>query len=214
MQIFTSFSQLIFPSRCISCKRLGDAICLSCKKFWNFKNFRSTTSHHLKLNVYSSIEYSDVATKILLAAKESSIKSADVLIAEAITHSLHQWLKEEWIDTLIPIPSRRNVVRTRGRQFMDDIAGLVARDSGLRVVSILNHSRRVLDQSGLSSQQRWNNLNHSMVVSGNPDGLGKVLLVDDLVTTGATLTEAARALRYAGIEVMGAVTAAIAQPVR
>jgi predicted amidophosphoribosyltransferase len=53
-----------------------------------------------------------------------------------------------------------------------------------------------------------------MVVSGNPLGLGKVLLVDDLVTTGATLSEAARALRYAGIEVIGAVTAAIAQPVR
>ena len=53
-----------------------------------------------------------------------------------------------------------------------------------------------------------------MVVTGNPSGLGKVLVVDDLVTTGATLSEAARALRYAGIEVMGAVTAAIAQPVR
>lgn len=214
MQLFTSFSQLIFPSRCISCRRLGDAICLPCKKFWSFKLFRSFTSHALGLSVYSTIEYSDVAAKILLAAKESSIKSADILVAEAITHSLHQWLKEEWIDTVIPIPSRRNVVRTRGRQFMEDIAGLAARDSGLRVASILQHSRTVRDQSGLGSQQRWNNLSHSMVVSGNPDGLGKVLLVDDLVTTGATLTEAARALRYAGIEVMGAVTAAIAQPVR
>jgi predicted amidophosphoribosyltransferase len=49
---------------------------------------------------------------------------------------------------------------------------------------------------------------------GNPEGLGRALLVDDLVTTGATLNEAARALRYAGIEVIGAVTAAIAQTVR
>jgi len=42
----------------------------------------------------------------------------------------------------------------------------------------------------------------------------RLLLIDDLVTTGATLLEAARALRYAGFEVKGAVTAAVAQPLR
>lgn len=214
VQIFNTFSQLIFPSRCISCKRLGDSICFSCKKFWCHQSLRTTTSHTLKLRIFSSIEYSDVARRVLLAAKESSIKSADNLVAEAIAHSLHQWLEEVRIDTLIPIPSRKSVVRIRGRQFMDEIAHLVAGHSGIRVASILSHARGVRDQSGLDSQQRWNNLNRSMVVCGNPQGLGKVLLVDDLVTTGATLSEAARALRYAGIEAMGAVTAAIAQPVR
>lgn len=214
MQIFATFSQLIFPSRCISCKTLGDSICSDCRIFWSHKLYRSTYERPEKIYIYSSIQYSDVATKILLAAKESSMKNADALVAGAISHSLFEWLKEEWIDSLIPVPSRKGAARKRGRQFMEEIAHLVSLESGHRVAPILSHSRTVRDQSELSAQQRWNNLRGSMVVSGNPRGLGKVLVVDDLVTTGATLSEAVRALRYAGIEVIGAVTAAIAQPVR
>lgn len=214
MHIFSTFSQLIFPSRCISCKTLGDSICVECRIFWRHKLHRTTVSRPEKILVYSSIQYSDVATKIVLAAKESSIKSADILVAEAISYSLREWLREEWIDSLIPIPSRKSASRKRGRQFMEEIAHLISNESGHRVAPVLNHSRTVRDQSDLNAQQRWNNLDGSMVVTGNPLGLGKVLVVDDLVTTGATLSEAARALRYAGIEVIGAVTAAIAQPVR
>jgi predicted amidophosphoribosyltransferase len=214
MDIFTTFSKLIFPNRCISCKRLGDSICLSCSFFWKHQYFRSTLTRPTQLSVYSSIQYSDVATKVFLAAKESSVRSADFLVAEAISHSLREWLREEWIDTLIPIPSRKSIARKRGRQFMEEISLLVTQELGLRIAPILSHTRTVRDQSTLSAQGRWNNLHGSMVVSGNPLGLGKVLVVDDLVTTGATLSEAARALRYAGIEVIGAVTAAIAQPVR
>lgn len=155
-----------------------------------------------------------MASKILLAAKESSLKSADNLVADAISHSMRAWLRDEWIDSLIPIPSREKIARKRGRQFMEEITQLVSRESGHRVAPVLSHTRTVRDQSQLNAQQRWNNLDGSMVVSGNQLGLGKVLVIDDLVTTGATLSEAVRALRYAGIEVIGAVTAAIAQPVR
>lgn len=214
MDFFHTFNELIFPGRCISCKRLGDSLCIQCRRSWTPQTFFTTIPSKPKLIVVSAISYSDVAGRIILAAKESHLKSADRLVAGAISHSLSHWLKSEWIDTLIPIPSRKVAVRKRGRQFIEEVANLVAAPIGIVVASPLHHARHVRDQSGLRFEQRWNNLDGAFVVKGKPAGLGRVLLVDDLVTTGATLNEAARALRYAGIEVMGAVTAAIAQTVR
>jgi predicted amidophosphoribosyltransferase len=85
----------------------------------------------------------------------------------------------------------------------------------------LGYSRKVKDQSGLNGEERWNNLNDSLVVMGTaltvdcPTGkVSGVLLVDDLVTTGATLLAASKALNQAGIRAIGAVTACVAQPLR
>lgn len=214
MQFLESINQLLFPSRCISCKELGSTLCLECKKEWNPSVYRQRFSQHPELWVYSAISYSEVPSRVLLAAKESHIKAADLLVADAIEYALAEWLKVDWADTLIPIPSRKSAARKRGRQFIEEIAQSVAANSGLAIASPLQHSRLVRDQSGLGSQQRRNNLSGALVVSGSHNGLGRAILVDDLVTTGATLDEAARALRYAGIEVIGAVTAAIAQTVR
>lgn len=214
MEIFQSLNQLIFPSRCISCKSLGDSLCRLCKLSWTPTIYKSKLSRYPDKYVYSSIVYSNIAARIILSAKESHIKSADILVADAILHSLAEFLKYEWIDALIPIPSRKSAVRKRGRQFIEEMADSVSFRTGIRVNSSLVHSRSILDQSGLGFERRWNNLEGAFVVSGNPIGLGRVLLVDDLITTGATLNEATRALKYAGIEVVGAVTAAIAQTVR
>ena len=69
-----------------------------------------------------------------------------------------------------------------------------------RVVAVLRQRRVVADQSGLDSRQRLANLTGALEVA--PGGVrllrgGRVVLVDDLMTTGASLTEAARALREA-----------------
>lgn len=178
------------------------------------QNYITHISHNPPLKVISSIAYSDIAGRVLLAAKESHLKGADLLVAEAISYSLRQWLKIERVDTLVPIPSRRSAVRKRGRQFIEEITHIVTAPIDLGIATPLHHSRQVRDQSGLKFEERRNNLEGALVVKEKPEGLGRVLLVDDLVTTGATLNEAARALRYAGIEVIGAVTAAIAQTVR
>ena len=212
-----SLSELIFPSRCIGCSALGIALCSKCRRGWNphfYQTRLPVRDSQTNLTVTSSVVYSDIASKILLAAKESHIKSADALLAEAIFHSLTLILRNEWIDSLVPIPSRKSAARLRGRQFIEEISNLVSLRSGIPVRSILTHQRKVRDQSGLHIQERRNNLDGALVVQGNRGGFGRTLLVDDLVTTGATLSEAARALRYAGIEVVGAVTAALAQPVR
>jgi predicted amidophosphoribosyltransferase len=81
---------------------------------------------------------------------------------------------------------------------------------------VLRPRRRVADQTGLSSTQRAANLSGAFGVAGG--GIGPLraargrsavaVLVDDIVTTGATLAEAARALREVGVDVPLAITVA------
>ncbi|WTW23868.1 ComF family protein [Streptomyces sp. NBC_00019] len=106
---------------------------------------------------------------------------------------------------LVPVPSARRVVGARGHDPARRIALAAAgelRRSGVaaRVVGVLRQRRAVADQSGLDSRERLENLAGALeVVPGGGRLLlgGPVVLVDDLMTTGASLTEAARAVRAA-----------------
>ncbi|WP_234441813.1 ComF family protein, partial [Streptomyces sp. WM6386] len=106
---------------------------------------------------------------------------------------------------LVPVPSARRVVGARGHDPARRIALAAAgelRRGGVaaRVVGVLRQRRAVADQSGLDSRERLENLAGALeVVPGGGRLLlgGPVVLVDDLMTTGASLTEAARAVRAA-----------------
>ncbi|MFF5253587.1 ComF family protein [Streptomyces leeuwenhoekii] len=105
---------------------------------------------------------------------------------------------------LVPVPSARRAVRARGHDPARRIALAAAgelRRSGTpaRMLAALRHRRAVADQSGLDSRQRWDNLAGALaVVPGAARllrGAAAVVLVDDVMTTGASLAEAARAVR-------------------
>ncbi|MFD3837742.1 ComF family protein [Streptomyces sp. NPDC058642] len=106
---------------------------------------------------------------------------------------------------LVPVPSARRVVGARGHDPARRIAFAAAgelRRGGVaaRVVCALRQRRAVADQSGLDSRERLENLAGALeVVPGGGRLLlgGPVVLVDDLMTTGASLAEAARAVRAA-----------------
>ncbi|MFF8293772.1 ComF family protein [Streptomyces sp. NPDC016309] len=119
---------------------------------------------------------------------------------------------------LVPVPSSRRAVRARGHDAVRRIALAAAgelRRSGstARVLPVLRQRRAVADQSGLGARERLANLAGALEVvpgagrliadgagsgsggRGRAPGSARVVLVDDLMTTGASLAEAARALR-------------------
>jgi predicted amidophosphoribosyltransferase len=113
---------------------------------------------------------------------------------------------------LVPVPSDPATVRRRGHDATRRLARAAARDlrrHGLpaRASPLLAHSRPVADQAGLDSRSRSANLAGAVRVRRPVVGV-HVVLVDDVVTTGASLAEAARALTAAGARVLGAATVA------
>ncbi|MFB4313305.1 ComF family protein [Actinomadura sp. 21ATH] len=91
---------------------------------------------------------------------------------------------------------------------------LRAAGAAVSVLQALRQRRRVLDQAGLPVGRRAANLAGALEVLPSAAVAGRtVVLVDDVITTGATLAEAARALRAADARVAAAATVA-ATPLR
>jgi len=101
-----------------------------------------------------------------------------------------------------PVPTSSEAYRRRGYRVPD----LVAARAGLPVRRLLRVARATADQRGLDRRARRGNVAESLRAPGAA-GL-RVVIVDDVVTTGATIDEAARAVRAAGGAVAGAVAVA------
>jgi predicted amidophosphoribosyltransferase len=210
-----SLAEILFPLRCFGCRALGPNICSQCRILWSPHLYRTTID---SMHIYSSVLYSPVAKRIILAAKENGIKAADELIIHALSHSLHLLLRDFEMGILVPAPSRKSSNRKRGRDFLSEITHAIARNETLNCLDLLVHSRKIKDQTELNAHERSENIYQALAINRNklPE-LGvdtDVILVDDLLTTGATLLEARRALEVRGIRVVAAITACLSPPLR
>lgn len=99
---------------------------------------------------------------------------------------------------VVPIPLHWQRQRTRGFNQAGEIARVVARATGWPLrPDVLRRPRPTREQSGLTAQARRRNLRRAFSVAGVVEGRA-ILLVDDVITTGATVEGAAAALAAAG----------------
>jgi ComF family protein len=112
-------------------------------------------------------------------------------------------------DCVVAMPMHWRKKWERGFNQAELLARPVAKRLGIRLASNLQRARYTRSQAGLSERERRDNLRHSFVVRRPEDISGKrVLLVDDVYTTGSTLRAAARALKEAGAARIDALTLA------
>ena len=116
-----------------------------------------------------------------------------------------------WADALVAIPSRRTAVRQRGFDHLQRIARFASSWLELPLLPALRYAHRTIDQRLLGTEQRMENLRGSFALDDGADVRGKrVILVDDVLTTGATTSAATEALLAGGAaEVRVAVVARV-----
>jgi ComF family protein len=116
-------------------------------------------------------------------------------------------------DTLIPVPLHNLRMLKRGFNQAYEMAAYAGRVLGIPIrADALRRRRNTLAQSGLSRKQRRQNLQGAFYWHGRSKPGRHVVLIDDVMTTGTTLTECARVLKKAGAKRVDVWVAARAVP--
>lgn len=117
-------------------------------------------------------------------------------------------------DCLVPIPLHPARLRERGYNQSRLIAELIAQELRVPVISHnLIRTRHTPNQARLTQKERWTNIQAAFKIKNPKEFRGKkILIIDDLYTTGATISEAARLLKAAGADEVKALVLAVAVP--
>lgn len=207
-----SLKELIYPKLCLSCNAYGAYLCPICTLIWVGKTKVNQISGH---NLYFTCCYDASASGVLLAAKESGNKAARKIIANSITNSIifaiSNCLTSSQI-SIITIPSTASSIRRRGIDHVGELAkqvclNLVEQNIDAHFLPILYANRNLQDQSDLNSEQRTANIKGAYGVRACENPANSNFLIDDLITTGASIKEGIRALSQQGIPIAAVVTA-------
>jgi len=192
---------LLLPRRCAGCSRPGTPWCPDCASCFAAPFPVHRPGLPPGLPVFAVGAYRGAARKAVLAAKERGRRDLLAVLAVALAAALHRLFPGPlW---LVPAPSRAAASRRRGGPHMTAIAERVARLHPARVAHPLRLTRGARDSVGLSAADRAENLRgHLTVLPGAlPPPRAPVVLLDDVITTGATAAACTRALRGAGTRV-------------
>ncbi|MCO5990877.1 ComF family protein [Actinoallomurus spadix] len=210
---------LLLPQRCAGCGRAGGLLCPACAAlFGGPARVRPPRPAPPGLpRPWAVAAYTGAVRQVIVAHKEQGRTGLARPLGSCLATAALAAAGDAAGDAacpvlLVPVPSSPASVRRRGHDPTLRIALAAAREAArsgaaVSVARMLAHRRRVADQAGLTAVARAANLAGALEARGDVRG-APVVLVDDVITTGATLAEAARALRSGGARVLAAAVVA------
>jgi predicted amidophosphoribosyltransferase len=200
-----ALADLVLPRACAGCRRPGVVLCARCAGLLTVPHLASPRRFPPGFPpTVAAGQYAGPVRPALIAFKERGraelarpLGAALALAVAGVLAGLVGPPPREVL--LVPVPSSAAALRARGRDHVRELtrrAVLELRAAGQPAAEarLLRRRGRVRDSAGLTAGERRANLSGSFAVRGCVPGGSVLVLVDDLVTSGATLTEAAAVL--------------------
>ncbi len=205
----------LYPPLCVLCKeRLARGERVACSRCWarveRWDGEITLTGGKFIHSSYASALFDESMRGIVHHLKYKNKKSLALRLARMMTEALGNAARP---DAVVPVPLHSARKRERGYNQSE----LLAKEAGQRLgvpvlVKALKRIRNTPSQTGLDREQRIQNVKGAFRARDSSTILGKrVLLVDDVTTTGATLEACGEALALAGAGKISAVVAAWAK---
>lgn len=190
--------------KCICCDEYaqGEHLCPDCRKALN--ELRLAPKQTGNDQVRSVFHYDGVAKQLVLTLKLDNVADAAFSLADAMADAVREMqLPSGTVLTWVTMPDIRR--KKRGIDHGKCLCEAVASRVGLPVQQLLIRTGSVHTQRGLSREERLRNLTGT--IAAREMIASPVLLIDDVLTTGATVSVCAEALLKAGAPAVYALTA-------
>ena len=220
---------LVFPARCAGCDRPGTLLCAPCRAEvvlidpaaacprcgapdgWH-RCAECDGRDFAFIGARCAALLAPPVSHAIVALKDGGERRYADLLARLLVETAPEWLGDA--EMLVPVPATPAAVRRRGFDHAADIAGRLARLTGVHAQRVLRAGTSA-DQRSLGRDARFVNREGAFRVPAGVMVPARVVLIDDVFTTGATLDGAARALLGAGaLEVRALAVARSCRPVR
>lgn len=213
MKILTRVLDLIFPPICGFCGKLNTKyICNECEKIVNLEAINKIDSYNKNYNRHLYIfKYEGIIREKIIDYKFNNKVYLYRTFTEAVLKNEENIKFIEQYDFLIPVPIHKERKKVRGYNQSELIARILADEIGkIKLqVDILKKNKNIVAQSTLDKKQRSENIKGVYKVINKQKIIDrKILLLDDIYTTGSTANECSKVLKEARCKEVGIITIA------